>query len=478
MKKISLLVLVSLCACAPLCFAQDEDTTLYEDKLTFKPEFGIAFDGESTYVLVEDATDFNLEEFSLEVWVRFNATHENQVFMNRGAAGRDFTFYLYDRIRFLVGSDDGYNHANGFVPPADTWVHIVGVYYPDGWKALYYNGHLVGETGEFSYMAETDHPLYIGALEPGMRHLDGEMENLRIWNRVLEEDDITELLATKPEDEDIDELKSKGLIAYWASRSMEGDVVKDLTGNGHDGVFYAHSIDESHLTFKPESGLVFDGQTVYGVVDNGEPFNVEEISVEAWVYLDPIMKSRTLGTKGIVSRSVQAEMFTLFITSHYGNRIHMSIFDYGDAQATIPPPESWLHVCATFDLSHIRLYYNGVLMDEVEAVADPAWSDWGDLPLFIGGVSDVDGFMVNEGTLFQGMMENIRIWDKALNEEEIQALLAVSPENEDIGQMTEDGLLAYYSTRSLEGETLQDLTGNGNDAMFIGTASVENWSLH
>ena len=71
----------------------------------FKPDTGITFDGKSTYIRVDDVEDFNVPAFSAEVWVRFDATHENQVFMNRGGAPTDFTFYLFDRVRFLAGCE-------------------------------------------------------------------------------------------------------------------------------------------------------------------------------------------------------------------------------------------------------------------------------------------------------------------------------------------------------------------------------------
>ncbi|GEM_PF-6520240 len=447
-----------------------------ESNLTFKPEYGISFDGATTYILVNESEPFNLDEFTLETWVRFNDIHENQVFMNRGAAGRDFTFYLYDRVRFLVGSDEGYTHANALPPPADTWVHMTGVFTYGGIKRLYYNGVLMNENTTFSYMWETDHPLYIGALEPGLRHMDGELENLRIWNRELTDAEILKLVQTRPENENIVEMKANGLIAYWAARSVEGALVRDLTGNGHNGVFNTFTVDESFLSFKPENGLAFDGETTYAIIENGEPFNLNQISFEAWIYPDPVLHSRTVGFRGIVGRGPSSEYVGLYSTSHFGNHIHTSIQLLADTAAPVPPANSWVHICGTFDQSRLKLYYNGIVVADVAAAGDLI--GWGDAPVFIGVASDTDGYVAVESQKFVGRMDNIRIWNKALSEAEIRNLLSVTPETENIAAMKQNGLLVYLSSRAIDGYMLTDLTGNGNDALIIGDVPVMDWSLY
>ncbi len=448
--------------------------TLDQSNLNFMPEEGISFDGQSTYVEIEDGTPFNLHAFSLETWVRFDRTHENQVFMNRGGAPQDFTFYLFDRIRFLVQDVSSYSHANGPVPPANEWVHIVGTHGEDGTKRLYYNGILQMETTVPSQPLDSNNPLYLGALEPGSRHLDGVMENMRIWNKELSEEEILDLLETKPAEEDIEEMKKNGLIAYWASRSIEGDQLIDLTGNGNDGVFGAFEVDESHLAFKPEEGLLFDGASTFASFDNPALFEIDFITLEAWVYLDPIFHDRTLSARGIVGRGGTDEYFGLDGDSHFGNRIHMRIGEFGDAAAPMPPAEQWVHVCGTFDFDKgiINLYYNGVLVDSDQDALGVI--PWGDAPLHVGSLSPEGGF-------FQGAMENVRIWNRALEEQEIRELLATPPAEENVDQMVQDGLLIYYTSGAVEDGTLIDYSGNGYDAEYSGSAGpvrVSEWSLY
>ncbi len=442
--------------------------TLDESYLTFKPEAGIAFDGKSTYIVIEDVKDFNVPAFSAEVWVFFDDTHENQVMMNRGGAPNDFTFYLYDRLRFLAQDAVGYSHANSIVPPAQTWIHIVGTLSEDGTKRLYYNGILQAEQGGTPNPITSNNPLYLGALEPGSRHLDGQLENIRFWNKALSADEIRALLQTPPERENIEQMKANGLVAYWAFRSVEGTTVRDLTGNGHDGQMSAFEIDKSHLTFTPAQGIRFDGQNTFAMVEDIAAFDVDFITIEAWLYLDPVFHDRQLGYRGIVSRGNYTDSFSLYGGSHYGNRIHMQISGFGDAAAPMPPAGEWIHVAGTYDENTVCLYYNGVLVDSVSA---PGIIDWPYIPLFIGSLSMTGGF-------FSGAMDYIRIWNRALSENELQQLLATPPADENLAEMKQNGLLAYYASSHVEESVLIDLSGNGNNAVVAGWVSIPDWCLY
>lgn len=217
-----------------------------DDRLvSWTPESGIKFDGQTQYIRVEDGDAFNLPELTLEAWVKFDDLSGNQIFLNRGEPSTNFTFYAYSgEIRMLVQDQSGYSHAHASLPPAGQWFHCVGTFNRQGEKKLYYNGQLVNKytpSSSSNYRPiQSDEPLLIGALKETLlgtleRPFDGEMENIRVWNRELSSTEIRALLETQPQDENIDQLKEDGLIAYWAKRSVEGDTVDDLTGNGHTG---------------------------------------------------------------------------------------------------------------------------------------------------------------------------------------------------------------------------------------------------
>ncbi len=238
----SLLAAIGLVSFIGCSIAQDE---------VWKPETGIAFNGNDQYMIVEEAQPFNVNEFTVEAWVRYEDPNANQIFMNRGAAAEEFTFYSYNqRIRMLVQDEQGYSHADEELPPAGTWFHCVGTYSEDGTKRLYYNGKMVAQKSGLGRPLSGNDPLYIGALPGGglapmERFFGGEMENLRFWTRALSRNEVQTLVRTSPEEGDIEAMKEEGLLAYWSSRSQEGQTYVDMTGNGLDAKFKQYTQDEN-----------------------------------------------------------------------------------------------------------------------------------------------------------------------------------------------------------------------------------------
>jgi hypothetical protein len=247
-----------------LCLCTNMASGLDERFVNWKPENGLSFDGASTCYIVNDAKAFNVPAITLETWIKFNHTSDSQIFLNRGEPGTVFTLYSYNgAIRMLVQDQSGYSHANAEIPPAQEWFHCVGTMNEKGEKRLYFNGILVGQHipgSSTNYKAiESSSPLVIGALQPTLTHVldrafNGEMENIRIWNRELSAAEIREQLQAKPEEENIPELKTKGLIAYWASRSLQDKTLRDLTGNGNDAVEVESSQEPVVITLPRADG--------------------------------------------------------------------------------------------------------------------------------------------------------------------------------------------------------------------------------
>ncbi|MFM6051751.1 MAG: LamG-like jellyroll fold domain-containing protein, partial [Sphaerospermopsis kisseleviana] len=62
---------------------------------------------------------------------------------------------------------------------------------------------------------------------------------------------------------------------------------------------------------------------------------------------------------------------------------------------------------------------------------------------------------------FQGSIDDVRIWNKARNQAEIQANL-----NKELTG-AESGLVGYWNFNSIKGSTVDDLTSNQNDGTII-----------
>lgn len=129
----------------------------------------------------------------------------------------------------------------------------------------------------------------------------------------------------------------------------------------------------------------------------------------------------------------------------------------------------WYHVAVTYDFATTTmiLYKNGIAIDENNAV-----------PAFMGNAIRIGAYDPN-GNLFNGEMDEVRIWDKVLTQAEIQEKMTC----EFAGPQT--GLVGYYKfNQGLEGAdnstvtSLIDSSGNGYDGTLINfdlSANSSNW---
>ncbi|WP_321332849.1 DUF1735 and LamG domain-containing protein [uncultured Bacteroides sp.] len=116
--------------------------------------------------------------------------------------------------------------------PINEWVHIAATYSStDGAVEFYLNGVRKGSTQYTSYRSSVNwasSSFYIGKSYDDTRWLEGDICEVRVWNRVLTVDEIKakdHYYVVAPD--------SEGLVAYWRFDEGSGKVVADHTGNAN-----------------------------------------------------------------------------------------------------------------------------------------------------------------------------------------------------------------------------------------------------
>ena len=111
----------------------------------------------------------------------------------------------------------------------------------------------------------------------------------------------------------------------------------------------------------------------------------------------------------------------------------------------------WHNVFATYDNNYIRLYIDGQIIDSLHVV---------------GNINNVNDLFIGTrnplGEYFNGNLDELQLWNKALNQSEIEQLINCPP----IGN--ESGLVGYWNFEEGSGNTVLDLTVNGNDGTING----------
>ena len=205
----------------------------------------------------------------------------------------------------------------------------------------------------------------------------------------------------------------QGLVAHWRMDDGSGSTVADVSGHGHHGTLRHGGSWSPGVIGK---ALKLDGDDDQVDCGTNEALNVRKaITLSAWVKcaVEPVqfdgiaMKSNEHWTTGYGFWFENKSQLRFFVGS-YGSDFAMSDIS----------PLQWNHVAGTYDGKRVRIYVNGKEGAGKDRV--------GEIPpcpekLVIGR-----GWQVNltEHTL-NGEIDDVRLYDRALDEAEIRALSAV-----------------------------------------------------
>jgi Concanavalin A-like lectin/glucanases superfamily len=201
-------------------------------------------------------------------------------------------------------------------------------------------------------------------------------------------------------------------IAAYSFDAGEGATAEDVTGNEHDGEIEGASWFDNG---KYGSALSFDGENDCVTVADAEDLRItEELTVEAWV------KPSSLSDGPVIYKDA------------WGNKAHalgIGIFEYGKPEAFIGEGEGefesvvsskaieanvWSHLAFTYDGGHMRLYVDGELVASKAQSEGPPWGE-GDL---------VIGCNPNYPEHFEGLIDEVRVYNRALGSQEAKDITA------------------------------------------------------
>ena len=164
--------------------------------------------------------------------------------------------------------------------------------------------------------------------------------------------------------------------------------------------------------------LQFDGTNDRVRVNDSASLDLTTAATfEAWVYPTAAL----WGWRTILQKEADAYLFTA--SGDQGRPVAGGTFNGACCTSVVAPAalalNTWTHVAATYDGAQIRLFVNGA---QVAAVARTGTFEVNVNPLWIGGNALY-------GEHFQGRIDDLRIYNRALSAAEIQADMntAVSP---------------------------------------------------
>ena len=213
------------------------------------------------------------------------------------------------------------------------------------------------------------------------------------------------------------------LAGWWRFDEGSGSTVYDRSGNGNDGTLNG---DPQWVAGKIGGALGFDGRGDYVDCGNDASLDItDKVTIAVWVKTNDAGNGQhnPYVTKGDCSYAIK---------HHISNSIEFFIYDDGDWHVVHFPVDGsfndvWHHLAGTYDGTNLKLYIDGTL----EATT-----------AYTGSIAN-NVFSVNIGRnaqterFYKGAIDDVRIYNRALTQDEIAAIYACEITSETTSEITD-----------------------------------------
>ena len=243
-------------------------------------------------------------------------------------------------------------------------------------------------------------------------------------------------------------MASADLVAHWKFDEGTGATVFDSSGNGNDGAF------EGDLQWVPgQLGGALEGNgssDIIRVLHSASLDITDAVTVSLWLFGgtppdQPISKGEWNASYGI---RLDDQGGRLREVNWRGRGPAAPAPGNSLNSVTALPEDEWVHVAVTFDVAasgnNQKIFINGIV-DAENRSTTPLSSNTADVRLFAEGYANTNRFV------FGGMLDDVRIYNTALAESEIPAImkgrseaLAFAPNPDDgVSDVPRDSLLSW-----------------------------------
>lgn len=406
------------------------------------------FDGIDDVIEVSPSSTINtanMNAISISIWCSMNQNNNYNRLLSFANTTENINIDLSisSENNFVLTNYSGYgaDHAT-FVSEntVDTqiWYHVVAIMNFNEMKAhLYVNGEYLGY--DVGTIATKPNNPYIGigrlfASIPEWLSFDGKLDDISIYNRELNSDEVQTLYSVGGWSS-----LSQGLVAYYPFKGN----ANDYSSYGNHGTVFGASLTTDRKG-NENNAYNFNGIDNYIYIPNSNSINPSSsLSISFWIMTD----SEYQDNKGILGKWNSDENSTpnneQYAVVLYGN-LRFYLKTIGNNQSYVSEGESihnngsWNHYLCSWDGNTMKLFVNNEL---IQSVSYSGTIPNIDQPLEIGRYSSVSN------CFFNGNIDDVRIYNRALNESEIESLFNETPLSDIISV---DTSTYYVSTLEFE----------------------------
>jgi hypothetical protein len=474
-------------------------------------ESAYLFNGSSStnFIVIPSLASANLSALTLSLWVNpFAAPSANgngniiNKWQGYSYSSEDYELEIYRDLKVDLGNGRHGVRVYGVQAPNPLslghWQHLVGTFDSAGTGTFYINGILCAQANGLPLLPPARAPVRIGqmfyadgSLAPSF---DGIIDDVRIYNRALSASEVQQLYQYESQPS---ATRKDGLVAYYP---LDGNA-NDESGHRHHGV--AENVSPAPDRFGSSKGACrFNGVNSVITIRSLASLNPDEITLFAWI--KPLVAPTTWGpiitkwrgysqTLDQFHLTLQPDLHLAFVNGRHGAGYNAQENHCAMQSGNPLSLDHWYHVAATLDTAGTgRIWIDGAQQGEEDILplrsgaSEPPRSegrparfgfqhDGGSLPVFEPSAPEpvrIGQMIANDGRIletFNGLIDEVRIYDRALSKAEIEALY----------KNGKGGRRPPVSPKSGSSEAAAQVTVELRDgSRLVGTLAQEALSVH
>lgn len=350
------------------------------------------FSGTSPYIDCGRGTSLNsVSALTLSAWIKTD-TLAGRIISKRCSigGGNDGGYELDIANPWLRFGYNGYIYATVNISAyLNTWIHVAATF--DGaYSTLYINGVGTVPNASPAMNAADTANLTIGkSYSIPQTYFRGSIDEVCIYNRALNDAEIQSLCQQK----------------YFVADYRFSKNTIDSSYNGNDGINNG-ATDAPDRFGNANRAYDFNGTSAYINCGNAGSLNMNNaLTLSAWIMPHSLTEGRIISKWGSGS-GYEMDVFNgniefginqnNYLTTNISNLLN-----------------TWIHIVGTYDRSSAKIYVNGVLRNSLsrsEAIGNSSFS------LLIGEMANM------AVSYFDGLIDDVRIYNRALREGEVDTL--------------------------------------------------------
>ena len=374
----------------------------------------VDLDGADDYIMVSN-NDLVYDTMTINAWVKVNRINVSagQHIVSRFEDEDDEQSYeLYlppyeNKVRYQIVHDSSSDiRLDVGTIDVGVWTMVTLIYDIEqqtfsGWQ----DSELLFSESYSETINKVSLPFIVGASRSGKKYfLDGMIDELRIYDRALNASEIKSLY-------ELGNNLNEGLVAHFEF----GGNADDSSGNDNHGEVVGASLATDRFGVA-DSAYYFDGNNDRIEVAHSDSLNISKhITLSAWVYTENGGPNNPrIISKDYLGSHSGYELYTDEVGSNSYRKVGTTTAgDIGLQDVGLVYFDQWHFVATTYDGERMVIFVDGVEVGSVEITSEISTNSYS---LWIGDRRH------NSLDDFQGKIDDVRIYNRALSAAEIQAL--------------------------------------------------------